>query len=397
MGAPESHQAWLRLLDRRLDRGLVALGGPPYGSVVTTDRRFHCSFDGHSWPDLMEAGWEPTETGGVIYLGWEHMCGVLRKDSEYQYRATFDKAVQVAQATTNLLTNPSFETGTSPWASVWGDTLSRVSDDYVYGSYCLEVLEAGNNGWGVQPGFISVTQNLDYTFSAWVKVEKGATGNLPTLSIRDSTWGFVGSASEAVPADGKWHFRSCTGNVGSNTSVRPLVYATNNNGYKFWVDGLQFEQSSYPTPYCDGSLGQGHSWSGTAHASTSSRAAAALSYPSAIIAYPDSYSLEQLTIAGWFIPAWDTTAPTSGYLYLWDIRGADNNNRLLVNWNAAANKWQAYINGANRCVSAAQTFSSWEPQFVAVTIDFDADEYKLYVNDDAVVTNTDALSYPTQG
>jgi len=65
----------------------------------------------------------------------------------------------------------------------------------------------------------------------------------------------------------------------------------------------------------------------------------------------------------------------------------------MVFFNSAANVWYLYING-NYIASAAQSFGSWEPQFVAATIDFDADSHRLYVNDEAVISSAVAVSPP---
>ena len=45
-------------------------------------------------------------------------------------------------------------------------------------------------------------------------------------------------------------------------------------GDTMWVAGAQVEKKAYATSYCDGSMGTGYSWNGTAHASASTRAAA---------------------------------------------------------------------------------------------------------------------------
>ena len=45
----------------------------------------------------------------------------------------------------------------------------------------------------------------------------------------------------------------------------------------FYVANAQIEDKAYATSYCDGSLGTGYAWSGTAHASSSTRTATVLS------------------------------------------------------------------------------------------------------------------------
>jgi len=62
-------------------------------------------------------------------------------------------------------------------------------------------------------------------------------------------------------------------------------------------------------PYCDGSMGTGHTWSGTANASSSTRTSAALSYTLPTIDYA-----APATIMAWV--NLDTTTPVD-YQYLW--------------------------------------------------------------------------------
>jgi len=389
MGAPESHYDWLRLHDRRLDRGLAALGGPPYGSVVTTDRRFHLSFDGHSWPDLMEPSWEPTETN-VIFLGWEHMCGVLRKDSEGQYRAIFDKAVQIAVAETNACTNPSAEINVAGWI-FGGSGLTRVATDYVYGDYCFQLL--ANFVGGYARDDLAVAGGSTWTFSLWVKTTSS--------DIRIYMYDTVAAAPVAedfAQGTGRWEYITITGTMGAGAgNLRFYVSDTRAAGWdNVYFDAVNIVEAAYSTPCIDGSLGAGHAWTGAAHASTSTRAAAVLEYPNDVVAYPSGNCYEQLTIAGWFIPAWSADGLT-GTTIAWDIRGANNNNRIFINFDSAGNVWNLYVNGAVRCASAAQTFNSWEPQFIVATLDFDADEFMLFVNDDTIITDTTVLTPPVFG
>lgn len=53
------------------------------------------------------------------------------------------------------------------------------------------------------------------------------------------------------------------------------------DGEAHWDSGLQIEQKDHATSYCDGAMGAGYSWTGTAHNSASVRAAAAVAIPCA--------------------------------------------------------------------------------------------------------------------
>lgn len=359
------------------------------GNVMATSRRFLCDFNGHSWPDTVEAAWEPAESGGVIYLGWEHMCGVLRKDSEYQYRAVMDRAVQIASGVTNVCTNPSAETGVVGWGTT-NAGLNQSADDYVYGDYCFAMLATAMNGY-VNFDF-AVAGGATYTVGIWIKT----TSSQVWIRLRDQVAGVV-LADLYCTGSGKWEYLTVTGTMGAGAgNMRLFVLDSRAAGWdNVYFDAVMIWNGAFSTPYVDGSLGQGHVWTGAAHGSTSTRTAATLTYPNDTLSYPDGDCYEQLTIMGRFIPAWPSTA--GGAHVLWDVRGVNNNNRIFVDYDAAADQWRVYINGAYRLLSGAQTFSSWSTHFIAVTIDFDTDTYCIYVNDDVLVEDTTALTPPAFG
>lgn len=182
----------------------------------------------------------------------------------------FGKAVQVAEATTNLILNPSFQVDLSNWTQS-GGTFTRVTTDSYFGSACAKFAAfVGNLIYSNQ---ITVLNTESVTVSFWYKsdqtlrvdVNQIGTGLLATGNFAATTEWTHGSVS----------YTNSSG--GSKTNVAALFYATTTQ--TFYIDGVQMEKLSYPTPYCDGTMGEGHSWSGTAHASTSSRLISTLTYP----------------------------------------------------------------------------------------------------------------------
>lgn len=76
----------------------------------------------------------------------------------------------------------------------------------------------------------------------------------------------------------RWFFTSGASTTSATVSLNSITAGSQT----LYIDGVQFEKQTLPTgstdspfasAYCDGSLGNGHSWSGTAHNSTSSRVA----------------------------------------------------------------------------------------------------------------------------
>lgn len=201
------------------------------------------------------AGVGGTETGGVIYRP-----------------GRYGKAVQVAEVTTNLCTNPSFETNTTGWGTDYPatTTLERVADGWV-GAYFLRVTATGTGNF-YSPA-VSVTNSTAYAASFWyrttatVKVQVTEYGNNIVFG-----WATLPTATEWT------RYTILMTTPASGSSVIRIVFTELGAGESIDIDAVQIEQKAYATSYCDGSLGAGHSWSGTAHASTSSRTGATLTY-----------------------------------------------------------------------------------------------------------------------
>lgn len=212
-----------------------------------------------------------TETGGVIYRPGK-----------------FGKAVQVAEATTNLVTNPSFETNVTGLANYNGLTaISRITTDSYIGASCAQCTcsaGAARRACIIVDGLVS---GATYTVSAFMKTSS-TVGNC-FIVIKTRTNGNETRTLTAVfpqQQASSWTriVATVTLESGENGLLPNFGLTTANEGDLFWIDGIQIEQKAYATPYCDGSLGSGHAWSGTAHASTSSRTAAQISYKQALSA-----------------------------------------------------------------------------------------------------------------
>lgn len=59
----------------------------------------------------------------------------------------------------------------------------------------------------------------------------------------------------------------------ANGSTTLYIRQSDATARTLYIDGVQVEAAAAATAYCDGSLGLGYAWSGTAHQSTSSRQA----------------------------------------------------------------------------------------------------------------------------
>jgi hypothetical protein len=195
-------------------------------------------------------------------------------------------AVRVEEATTNLVTNPSFEVDTT--SGGWGmfgtsaPTTVRSTTRALVGtaSALTSWVTGSNNGtaaYGITGATLSITSGNTYAFSAYVYVPAGSTA--VDLAVYGGTGAFSGGTvrSPISTVTGQWQRLTGTAvATGTGTATFQLEIANGSNaaaGSQVYLDGVQFEQKTYSTTYADGSLGNGYSWSGTAHASTSNRAA----------------------------------------------------------------------------------------------------------------------------
>ena len=232
----------------------------------------------------------------------------------------FGKALQISNAITNLVTNPSFETGTTGW--VWNDANASgatpaITNSYGYyhsgaASLRLSNTVAGENDY-MSFNVTGLAASTSYTISAWCRVVSfsgAAVGSrgLTAYDVADTATLQTTAIASLVE---EWTRHVVTVNTtaaGGSHTIQIRLYAP--QGYVLW-DAVQCEARSYATPYLDGSLGgysaagaadgSGHAWSGTAHASTSSRVAGQMYYATA-----DAIEAASGTIMAWV----NTTALT---------------------------------------------------------------------------------------
>lgn len=210
-------------------------------------------------------GQVPTISGGVVYRPGK-----------------FGKGVQVAEAVTNLLPSPSFESGVTNW-SVNQGSWSIVSGA-LYGLNAGRLTYAGSGDcYGYQSVPVTTAAGgRTFTVSFYVRVVGAASGSaLGTVSLRgdaeDISYALTGVTDE-------WVRHSFTGTYSAGVTATTLTLHLRSSGstsHHLEYDAIQVEEKSYATPYCDGSLGAGHTWAGTAHSSASSRTLANLAYANA--------------------------------------------------------------------------------------------------------------------
>lgn len=212
----------------------------------------------------------------------------------------FDMIYYSLLPTTNLCPNPSFENNvTDSWTTSNG-TSARDTTQSLYGSASAKLTQSSSVA--MQFGFYaSASASKDYTLSVYfkkldvfgtlqLKIEEDNGGGITETHYRDVT---------NIPTD-RWLRYSTTITTNSDTvGVNCWIVVPSGEGVSgaVYIDAVQFEQKTVATDYCDGSLGTGYSWSGTAHNSSSSRAASSTSVYTIL---KDCVDL---------IPEWNTSYP----------------------------------------------------------------------------------------
>lgn len=176
-------------------------------------------------------------------------------------------------ATTNLLVNPSFETNiTDGWSqyqagasAAWAQDSSKYSKGVksakITAGTALSMLRGANIT--LSPGEPLSVQTMCWTntlaMASLVIYDVGNSVVLKELANRKTS---------------TWEQLACTYINTSAASMTVRVELRNNavdSAMIVYFDGVQAEKIAWPTAYCDGTLGTGYAWSGTAHNSTSTR------------------------------------------------------------------------------------------------------------------------------
>lgn len=253
----------------------------------------------------------------------------------------FGGGVCVAAGATNRITNPSFETGsTSGYFTDGSGALTITTLARKFGVQALSWWPGtgANNVFNLVSGTLVASSWI--TFSVYVKrADGGALSGLQCYI--DSTLALV-SATIVPDVDGWYRVvasRLMPGAIGNH-----VVGIANLPTAVCYFDGWQVEQSSEVTPYLDGSLGPGFTWSGAAHASISTRSAGNLSYSA-----ERSYDPFQGTMSCWaFFDAF-----ADGVDHLLFTLGTGTNNRMFVDRVNASTIYFAWATSVSTLVATA--------------------------------------------
>jgi hypothetical protein len=187
-------------------------------------------------------------------------------------------------ATENIVTNPSVETALTGWdagtGGIGSNTQSRSNTQSKFGSYSTKVIFGSVVANSILVAYpLTLEANETYRFSCWVWVQDGTTA--AEIYITDGST-FAGSTDTVISKYVKntdpfesWVYLETEFVLAADAIGIIQVYADGvlpTAGDVTYVDGLQCVKSNSTIVYCDGDQ-PGCAWTGTPHASTSTRAA----------------------------------------------------------------------------------------------------------------------------
>lgn len=335
-------------------------------------------FDG---PQPYEENFDGTPIGHMGQKGVISGGAVFREGK-------FQKAIQIAEATTNLIENPSFQ-GTY----VGGIAPGWVA--YSFGSPSGVYTSSGNSYVGTRSQIITRTGGastdrfglrantstvgstsasaqikfrvVSYTEGAIIRLQVDFTGG-PTNNT-------VLHTIVASDVD-KWITLSIEGMTPDATDTASFYISISGANASIVVDTAQLEPLPYCTPYCDGSLGGydstgvyksniGNVWSGTAHSSQSTRTIATLSY---------SYTV--LNPYRGTVMAWVNPSTISGTRTIFRTNGNGGDNYIILRLESGRLRGFWGTSGPISPLESVLVPHEWS--HVAMT--FNGDVVKLFIN-----------------
>lgn len=180
--------------------------------------------------------------------------------------------IVVPEAATNIIANPSFETGTTGWSTTSG-SIARSSNTYRRGLYALSITPS--TGGVVVYYTVSLSSGTTYNLSLDILTTDSVTY---TVGAVTSGHAFQTGKTQTLVGDGHWQ-RVWLTFAADASSAGVGISSSTSGGY--YIDGVCLVASSENQLYFDGDFGRNDPsspreyafrWTGTPHASTSERA-----------------------------------------------------------------------------------------------------------------------------
>jgi hypothetical protein len=293
-----------------------------------------------------------TATGGVI----EDTIGSADGTS---------RGVIVAEATTNVITNPIFGHATplTSWTT-GADLISEVVTDgefVLFGSNAVRLTrKTSGSSFSFYQSYQATSAN-NFCLSCYVKKPDSSAVTSSDFQLR---YGGTTSAPSFQPVGGGW-YRAWKAFAGASASAEIVGCTPIVSGVSLYVDGWQFEEKDYPTPLAYGDM-LGCVWASTAHDSATTRVAGSLKIPAAECLQPSNFT--------WWIAFRANTnfADHASSVYLLEETTTTANVRI------GANGQTVFADGTNGAAGAVTAVTAG--QIVIIHATMDSAGMKLYRN-----------------
>ena len=299
-----------------------------------------------------------------------HMGQVATTTGSVVYRpGKFYKAAQFAGAATNLVTNPRW--GNASYLTDWTQrntpTVVASTEGYI-GSTAAWVQSAGSGS--IYYRLSGLTNGTTYTASVYARY------GTPTVYLCNNSFGSTVNATWTDVGDG-WYRAVATRTVTDTYMVFVLPGTSSGVNYS----NAQIELRNFATPYIDGAM-DGHAWTGTAHASTSTRTATTLAYPAS-----GNISASAGTVMAWvWVDGNDSSTNAEG------IVDAGSAWPYCALYMASGTTPTAVIGNASGYASATGPAASGVRQWVHVAMTWTGSTLTVYTN--GIAGTPVAYTYP---
>ncbi len=274
----------------------------------------------------------------------------------------------IERGTSNLVLNPSFEAGTynSHWSSSGLSASNNSSVSFArFGAHSVKLDNTylyadGTYTTALNPGASTVS------LSAFVyNATSGSLGGTVTNSVAELYYDNATVTTIYQNLGGGW-WRLAAENVSASLAVKDFGVAVK-AGQHLYLDGFQVEANQASTSYCDGSLGTGYAWTGSANNSTSTRSDDVLHFLTTghVQAAAGSLSL-------WVEPLW---------------RGTDGVEHALFTLDTSVGQFKLFKSSAGQLTlndgvhDATFDVSVWVPgKWYQVVANWGSGDMQLYVN-----------------
>lgn len=262
----------------------------------------------------------------------------------------------VPVATTNKMTNPVY--GHSTWNNAWSSTGALAVSQNLNRQYMLFGFSSAKltrlAGGAIWYQNINVGNTNTHILSCYAKRQDGGVITGSDVQLYYSS---AQTTTAASVGNGWYRLTATVTGIASGVSTGIALIAV---GYCVYVDGFQIEEKTYATPLCHGAL-LGCSWSGTSHASTSSRTAAACK----IGAAKDTLNMGAGSVR--FVVRFDVPYNFAENMLLLDTRDASHLAAIYLYYNATTDAINVVSNTSVVTATAALTFAAGTIYVIHVT------------------------------